>query len=141
MSYYAKAVERAKSRIGSPWHLLMIPPFILSWVLLGWGFATLFQLLHASLYPTQYLRHTPTGLGPTLAGIGGVVASFTLSLLIANCVVWLVPPARRALDREAKPVPSADFSSAQRQLLRASKFVVPIGLGLALLGALLPWYR
>ena len=74
-----------------------------------------------------------------LEALSLVLATIPVSLLMTNCLVWLVGPARRALEAEAKPYPGASFSASQRALLGLAGWWVPATLTLAVLGALLPW--
>ena len=140
MSFYQEARARARRR-RSPWNLLLIPAVVVPLGLLWWGLVALFEFLHASLYSAQDLRITPNGIGPILSAVAPFLAALPLSMMVGNRLVRLVRPARQALDQEAKPLPITSFSNAQQQLLWASKLLVPISLGLALFGALLPWHR
>jgi hypothetical protein len=62
-----------------------------------------------------------------------------VGLFVGNALVWLVPPARRILDAEARANRGSDFASAQRDVLRTAVFVAPVGAVLAVAGALLAW--
>lgn len=39
-----------------------------------------------------------------------------LSMILANFLLWLIPPVRRIFDREAAPFPETSFSRSQRKL-------------------------
>jgi hypothetical protein len=43
-------------------------------------------------------------------------AAIPVGLLLSNCIVWCVPPYRRAIEPEAKGVWHASFSDAQKDL-------------------------
>jgi len=58
-------------------------------------------------------------------------------MIVANCLVWLVPAARRTFQAEAEPFPDVTFRSANQGFLRMAMLMTPIGLAVALLGALL----
>jgi hypothetical protein len=137
MSYYDDARRRARRR-KSPWNLLLIPGFVLPAALLLWTFVGSLAWLHEKMYSGQTLPRAK-GLGPILAAVASLLASIPLSFLVGNTLVWLVPPARRALDSEARSVPRVGFWRAQRDLWRVARYLVPAALGLGLLGALLPW--
>ncbi len=62
-------------------------------------------------------------------------AAIPLSLSIANCIVWCVPPARRAFEREGKADEWMSFSVAMYRLWRLSLWIVPICLMLSFIGA------
>jgi hypothetical protein len=74
-----------------------------------------------------------------LIAIGLLFAWLAPAMLIANGLASLVPPARRALDREAATVPGTDRASANRGLIRLGSYVTPAGLALALVGLAIPW--
>lgn len=81
---------------------------------------------------------TDTELTKTLIVLPMMFASFPLGLLGSNLVAWLIPPARRYFDREAKGRPRGDFGTAMRDLLRLAKFVstalAAVGFGAAFFG-------
>ena len=60
-------------------------------------------------------------------------------MILANLLVATVPPARRALDREAAAVPGADRPTANRSLLMLSRYLTPTGIAVALTGVVIPW--
>jgi len=100
----------------------------------------------ARLLGELYLvRHdTPGGglLPPTFAGIliaiGSLIASFAPAMIIANCLAWVVRPARRAFEREAAGYPGATLRSANVGLLRIAMLMTPVGLAIGLFAAVLP---
>jgi hypothetical protein len=137
MSYIENARVRARRR-KSPWDLLLFPAVFLSWMGL---FLVLLQgigALHQHVHPGQSLTNSQ-GLTVLLATIPLFFAAMPIGFIAGNILVWLVPPARRALDSEAKPHPGTDFFSAQRGLLKIAAYVTPFSLALAIVGALLPW--
>lgn len=137
-SYLAEAQQRARRR-RSPWNLLLIPAVVASLGLLWWFFVALLQVAHGNLYLGQDLASTPRGVGPILTTLSPLFAAIPLGLVFGNALVWLVPPAQRALESEAMLVPGAGFQSTQRVLLRASTLMVPIALALGILGTLMSW--
>jgi hypothetical protein len=58
------------------------------------------------------------GFGAILATVSPFFGSIPLSMILGNFLVWLVPPARRILDAEAKPFPETTFWNAQRKLFK-----------------------
>jgi hypothetical protein len=139
MSYYEDAVKRTQRR-RSPWNLLLIPAAIVGVASMSWILVDLFNIVHTNRHPGEALSSTARGLGPILVTIASFLAALPLGFLFANSIVRLVRPARIALDAEAQTVPGTDLRSSQRKLLRASTLIVPIALGLGLLGALLSWH-
>jgi len=138
MNYLDRAFARAQRR-KSRWNVLLpvavfavvIPMFVL--LLVG------FEAFRRQVYPDQPLFLQRTGVGVILEVSSLGLTAIPVSLLMTNCLVWLVRPARRALDAEAKPYPGTSFSASQRVLLRVVGWWVPATLALAVLGALLPW--
>jgi len=60
-------------------------------------------------------------------------------MIIGNYVVWLIPPARRMLDEEAKPIPWS-FKNSQKQLLKLAYIIVPVSLALSIIWAVMSWF-
>src|SRR5262249_17025381 len=137
MSYLDRAFARAQRR-KSRWNLLLpaaffallVPMFVL--LLVG------LEAFRLHAYPDQPLLSQRKGVGVILETFSLVLAAIPISLLTTNCLVWLVGPARRALDAEATAYPGTSFSASQRALLRLVRLWVPATLALAGLGALLP---
>jgi hypothetical protein len=63
------------------------------------------------------------------------VPTMTAAIVIGNYLVYLVPPARRAMDAEDCAFPGTEYATAQRELKRLTLYSAPIGLALLLLGA------
>ena len=133
-----------KARRKSLWHL---PKIVLMFALLLGLWFVLFKLMwqvHLFLHPS---RSETAELVPR--GVHGIplVASLLerlplslpalgLSLVATNLLFWLIPRARRVFEREAEGDPEMTFRGATGKLLRITLlFLLPIGLGLSLLGA------
>src|SRR5262249_42897412 len=120
MSYLDRAFARAQRR-KSRWNLLLpaaffallVPMFVL--LLVG------LEAFRLHAYPDQPLLSQRKGVGVILETFSLVLAAIPISLLTTNCLVWLVGPARRALEAEAKACPGASFSASPRALLRRSR--------------------
>jgi hypothetical protein len=138
MSYYEEARRRAQRR-RSPWNLLLIPAVGLPAGLLWWAFAKGLEAIHGVLYPGETLKTAPNAVGAIFTAVSPFFAALPIAMLVGNVLVQLIPPARRVLDREAAPYPGTGFHKAQKQLLQFSKYLVPIGVAVGLLGALIPW--
>jgi hypothetical protein len=63
------------------------------------------------------------------------------SMVLGNFLIYLIPPARRAMDNEDKAFPGTEYSTAQRTLGRFALVTLPIGLALSFLGAWLDVVR
>ena len=137
MSYIEEAHARAQRR-KSPWNLLLIPTFATACGFLWWSFARLVERLHQSIYPSESITHA-TGAGAIVASVAPFFAAIPLAFIVANAMIWLVPPARRALNHEAQGHPGTTFRQSQQQLLAISKLLVPIALTIAAVGVVFSW--
>jgi len=104
------------------------------WYATARGLGEIYWMAHA-VPPFSIL---PNGLGGLLIAIGSLSAAFAPSMIVANCLVWLVPAARRTFEAEAEPFPDLTFRSANQGFLRMTTLMTPIGLAIGMLGALLP---
>lgn len=87
----------------------------------------------------------PEHFGPPLAHTSGIaiglmlfpplISSIFPALIITNFLVYLVPPARRAMAEEDREFPGTDYNSSQRALLKIGLPVVAAAALLALAGA------
>ena len=136
MSYIDEVRARAKRR-KSPWNLLLIPCVIAPWLFTSWatsiGLGRLYRLTH----PGQDFIILPQTIGGILMAVAPLFAWLGPSMVIGNLLVATIPAARRVLDAEAAPFPGTDRRSANRDLLRVSKFMTPAGLLVALIGAVM----
>ncbi len=137
MRYIKEAQTRAKRRKNA-WNFLLIPavviPLVGIWALSVFGA----EWLHMSKYPNQSLK-SGTGVGTILITVSPFFGTLPLAMIVGNVFVWLIPPARHALDAEAKSVPNTNFLSAQKQLLKIVYIVLPISIAATILGAIIPW--
>jgi hypothetical protein len=138
MGYITAARIRAKRR-KSLWNLLLIPCYVIPWFSLWMASAVWLGRLYTGIHPGIEVRILPDAIGGVLIAIGLLFAWLAPAMLIANGLASLVPPARRALDREAATVPGTDRASANRGLIRLGSYVTPAGLALALVGLAIPW--
>jgi hypothetical protein len=138
MGNIESARARAKRR-KSGWNFLLFPTVFISWLALAFTLLHGIDLLHQRMHPGQSLATNDTGFTVLLSSLPLLFAALPIGFIVGNSIVWLVPPARRVLDSEAKPYPGNDFFSAQMDLLKMAAFVTPAGLTLAVIGALLPW--
>jgi hypothetical protein len=83
------------------------------------------------------LARTAKGGGSILFFVAPFFAAIPLGFLAGNLAAWCLPPARRAFEREARGVARASFARAQKDILKVSLVLVPIGMGAGLLGAVL----
>src|SRR5439155_26186365 len=57
------------------------------------------------------------GLAPIIFFVAPLFAAIPVGLFLSNCIVWCIPPYRRASEREAQGVWHASFADAQKDLL------------------------
>lgn len=138
MSYFKAARARAERR-KSVWNLLLIPSFLLPWLLVWWVSVVHLGKLHRQLHPGREFVLLPEGMSGILMAIGPLLAWLAPAMIVANTLVSAIRPARRALDRDAASVPQADRSSANRALLKLSLLLTPAALLLGLIGAFAAW--
>ena len=137
MSYYEEARTRAARR-KSPWNLMLGATVVISWAAMSLAVGFVLNAVHQVRFEGQTLS-SHEGVGPILVTVSSLFACLIPAMLVANLVVRFLPPARRALDREAAPFPDTGFIEAQHRLLRLGAFVVPACLAVGALGACLPW--
>ncbi len=134
----SRLVSESAARRKSPWNLLLFALVVLA--LLGAMYIAVAALvgLHQMIHPGQTLRGA-SGAGPGVAMIAAFIACLPMALLTANAVVYLIKPARAALNREAVGHAGADFVSSQRALLKFATVLVPVAVAVAVAGAAMSW--
>src|SRR5438067_1395736 len=135
MTYFDETQARAKRR-KSAWNLLLILAVVIPWIIMwsasAWAFGNLYRLMH----PTQDFVLLPDTVGGILMALGPLFAWLPLAMIIGNLLVAAIPNARRVLDVEAVTIPGTDRTSANRGLLKIVVVLTPVGLLIALIGAL-----
>ena len=100
--------------------------------------------VHTAIYPAQAGRfgefmNGDQRFAATVAGILLMlplfVAAIPLGFMLGNCIVWCIPPARKALERESQGVKWASFREAMSGLWNICRTMVPICLLLSFIGA------
>jgi hypothetical protein len=129
----------------SLWNLLWIPLVVGGISSITIALTWLMWHVHTAIYPAHAGKFggiLEGGIG-YWASISGTLlympllfAAMPLGVILAKCVVWCVPPARRAFEREAQGVKWASFHDAMAGLWKLSLVMVPICLLLSLIGAL-----
>ena len=120
--YFARAQQRAARR-KSPWNLLDLL-FGLScmgaawWAFVHcvWAVRNLVLPQHAVPFSTV-LHSRATGFAPIIFFVAPLFAAIPVGLFLSNCIVWCIPPYRRASQREAEGVWHGSFTDAQKDLL------------------------
>ena len=141
VEWYAGARHRAQRR-RSAWNLILIPLGLAGWLGAWYGLFRLVWAFHVTLYP-QHSLHDFWGKGVSFSSF---VPSFLmvfalmpgaicLGLILANCVAWLIAPARRTFDAEAAGYHGASFREATSTLFKLAAWTLSAGLIIALLSA------
>ncbi len=119
--YLGRAQQRAARR-KSPWNLLDLLFGIACMGVAWWAFVhgvwavrNVVLPQHAVSFPTA-LHSRATGLAPIVFFVAPLVAAIPVGLFLSNCIVWCIPPYRRASQREAQGVWHASFVDAQKDL-------------------------
>jgi hypothetical protein len=141
--YFKRAHQRAGRR-QSIWNLVLILGVFGSCFLFWRGLMSGMWYVHTLFYPNQAGRFSEFWEGHTHAsffpGFLLVIPLFfppiPLGMLFTNFIMWCIPPARRAFDREAKGVKWASFIEAQSGLGWIALIIVPVCIVLSFVGAL-----
>jgi len=139
--YFRRAQERAQRR-KSPWNLILLPLVLFGILIISGGQFSFFWQVNTWVYPEHagrlwnIMRGNDHQVSQMLMTLPCLFTGIPLGMLLANCIAWCIPPARRIFDREAKGVTHASFRSSMSDLGKVSLFVVPISLALGVIGAL-----
>jgi hypothetical protein len=138
-TWLANARQRSQRR-KSAWNLLLplfgLPLWGAFALLTTWlGFS-----LHAALRPLQppLFRAGAMTINDALVGLPALFSAVGPALLLTNVIVYLVPPARRAMDREDRNFPGTGYNSSQRALFKGTLWMLAVCYPLILAGAVLP---
>jgi len=119
--YFTRAQKRAARR-KSPWNLLDLLVGLACMGLVWWAFVHAVWIARNIVIPQHSLPFAAvlysqrTGLAPIVCFVAPLFAAIPVGLLLSNCIVWRIPPYRRAIEPEAKGVWHASFSDAQKDL-------------------------
>ena len=64
-----------------------------------------------------------------------LVASIAPALVVTNFLIYLMPPARRAMNNEDRDFPGTGYASSQKALTKVGMIVFAIAAVLSLIGA------
>ena len=138
MSYIDTARGRARRR-KSPWNLLLVPAVVAPWLILSWLTSVGFGKLYGLIHPGRDFIILPQNIGGILMAVAPLFAWLGPAMVIGNLLVAAIPPVRTVLDAEARPFRGTDRRSANRDLLRVSRYMTPAALLVALIGAVMKW--
>ena len=139
---WTRAGQRAARR-RSPWNFLLLPVLLISFVTIWWDIlVNLVWLFHVQLYPEhEHQFHEyfgRAGLPPAVAILGFLMIFATFpgaagaAMIVSNIIVWLIPPARRALDTEAKGYTGTSLRQALKGLTKFTAWSLGVGIAIAL---------
>ncbi|MFP4098725.1 MAG: hypothetical protein ACLFP8_08820 [Alphaproteobacteria bacterium] len=133
-----EAQQHARRR-KSYWNLLLIPAIIVPLVAFWVACFYILGLFHAYFYPGESFFNEPQGVGPVLTAVAPFFGAMPSGFLIGNMLVYIISPARRALNKEAEGVSGASFRDSQKGMIKTVLILVPASLMFAFLGAAIPW--
>ena len=138
--HWLQNAQRRSQRRKSAWNLLL-PLFALP---LWFGFAFLFVALawlaHTAFHPehvglARQFFAGAIGVSGSLIIFPSLLVAVFPALVLTNFLVYLIPAARRAMDKEDRDFPGTDYKSSQRALVKIGTVAVVGALALALIGA------
>jgi hypothetical protein len=132
--YFSDARERA-GRGRSPWNLLLIPLNIVGLMVVWFLIYQWESYIQSSLIPKDTIFSGRINLGEIIMFIPQGLPALSLGMMLANFIVWCIPPARRVLDQEAKVVKGTSFKESMRFLFKATIVLMLIVAPLSLAGA------
>lgn len=135
--YYTQARHRAKRR-KSAWNLLLIPAVTVPLIFIYLACLTMVELAHIKMFPGETLKNA-NSLGVILATVAPLFAALPFSMIVGNFIVWLVPPARRIFESEAKGFPGASFGNTQKKLLKWGLIVLVVSVVVTVIGIRMAW--
>jgi hypothetical protein len=134
--YGSRRRERARRR-KSAWNILLFPLVFALGAVAYWILIEAVWRLRGALVPAEdrslgeMLHGSCDGVSIFLMMVAPLFAALPIGMLAANALVWCVPPARRALDREGEGHWHASFAESQRDLLVIARWLVPCSLAIS----------
>jgi hypothetical protein len=134
LQYIAEMRARATRR-KSKWNLLLIP-FAIAGLALSWyGLVEPLQRFRSRFFPIDAFLMNGTRLGNIVLYVAPFFPSICIGILIANLAVWIIPPARRTLNEEARGDASAAFKSSNLAVAKLLVLTSILTLPIAAVGA------
>ena len=135
-TWLANARQRSQRR-KSPWNLLLplfgFPAWGALCFLIGWAA----EKVHGFLHPTSVplFGNGPMQMNTALVLFPSLFVALCPAFLLTNVAVYLIPPARRAMNAEDRDYPGTDYTSSQRALSKAALWICAICMPLVIIGA------
>lgn len=138
--WLSKAQGRAQRRKTS-WNLLLPLFAIPLWIAFTWLLVAAAWTAHLAFHPglVGAARQFPTPVTSVTALMlfPSFFAAMCPALVVSNFLVYLIPPARRAMDMEDQGFCGVDYVSSQSALIRVGAYILGVAVVLGLVGALL----
>ena len=131
-TWFANASSRAARR-KSPWNLLLPGLFFPLWLCFLLAAMAAASLLHVVMHPRDAghmaaFWHGTMDAPRLMILIPLLIATIVPALMLTNFLVYRIPPARRAMEKEDRGHAGVSYNSSQRALFKA-------GMAVALLAA------
>ena len=138
--WLAHAQKRSLRR-KTAWNLLLPLFAIPLWVAFVWllvaGAWSAHLAFHPSLVGPARLFPTPVTSATALMLFPSFFAAMCPALVVSNFLVYLIPPARRAMNNEDEGFRGVDYVSSQSALIKVGTFILVAAVVLGLIGAVL----
>ena len=122
-------------RSKSAWNLLLVPLCIVgiagAWI----GIVLAFQRYRGLLCPADAFIFSGTHVGNIFLYVAPFWPSLAFGLIVGNLLLWCVPPARTAMEREAAGAEDKVYRASQLALAKLGAVFAGIALPLCFLGA------
>ena len=137
-TWLANARHRSQRR-KSGWNLLLPLLGFPLWGAVTASLAWLGSSLHMTLHPAgPYLFGSgPMRASTALVLIPSLIAAICPALLLTNIMVYLISPARRAMDVESRDFPGTGYKASQLALLKMGLWVLAVCAPMIVAGAFL----
>jgi hypothetical protein len=119
----------------SHWNLLLVVFGVHAIGAAWWGLFQLNLFAQSVLAPQKRFGQNMSNLGEIFLTLPPLFPALAIGMLAANLRVWLIPPARHALEREARSQQRSEFAPAMKELAIATAVLLGLALPLSLLGA------
>jgi len=123
----------------SPWNRVVQVLGLPIWLSSAYGLGALAVLLRNRLHPSHVgpaLAHT-SGAAEAIIIFAPLLAGIFIGMVVANFLVYQIPPARRAFDKEGEELPSISYAVSQRSLLKVGVPVVAAAIMLLFIAAVI----
>jgi hypothetical protein len=113
---YRSGIHERSQRRKSPWNLLLAFFVLVGWASCWGAFALLSSQLYSHFRGPHHFGQTSTNAAGIFLYVPILFPSMTLGMVLANFLIWCVPPARNALAKEDARI-GLTYSKAQKELL------------------------